>query len=225
MAGPDVATDPFLKPVGGTITSATIAPTQTTVSAAPAIALEPLVNPVELTQHFDVPATPDVVFALFQDPERVIACLPGARLTAPSDGKTIAADLSIKLGPISATFAGTGAISSNPATRSGVIEGQGVDGKSSTRVRAQLSYRLTGNAEGTTTHVTADVAYVLQGPLAQISRGSIARDFAGRMTETFAANLAASLAGTPPIEPKPLDAGSLLFALLKGWFGRLFGPK
>jgi carbon-monoxide dehydrogenase small subunit len=228
IAEPEVIADPFLRASGRSTSvsdrggSATPAQSAAAQSAA---AFELLVDPVELVQYFDVPAAPDVVFALFQDPARVIACLPGARLTEPSDGKTIAAELGVKLGPMTARFAGTGAISSDPETHSGVIDGRGVDGRSATRVRARLVYRLEPAADATATRVTAEVSYVLQGPLAQISRGSIARDLAGRMTETFAANLAASLTGAPAPDAKPLDAGSLFFALVKGWFGRLFGHR
>jgi len=227
MAGPDVTTDPFMRASGRSVaanspSSRSVIPVEPATDIA---AFEPLVDPVELVQHFDVPAGPDVVFALFQDPARVIACLPGARLTEPSDRKTIVAELSVKLGPMSAKFAGVGAISSDPTTYSGVIDGRGVDGRSATRVRARLVYRLEPVADATATRVTAEVTYVLQGPLAQISRGSIARDLASRMTETFAANLAASLSGAPAPEGKPLDAGSFLFALVKGWFRRLFGSR
>jgi carbon-monoxide dehydrogenase small subunit len=218
--GPAIA-DPFLRPTGAATTIREVAVPAVETSARSEIALEPLVDPVELTQVFDVPASPDMVFALFQDPARVMACLPGARLSAPSDGKTIDAELTIKLGPISATFAGTGTIMSEAENRSGVIEGRGVDGRSATRVRARLVYRLEPDEEST--RVTVDVAYVLQGPLAQISRGSIARDLADRITQTFAANLARSFTGGATEAPRPLDAGKLVWMVLKGWLQRLFG--
>jgi carbon-monoxide dehydrogenase small subunit len=57
-----------------------------------------------------------------------------------------------------------------------------------------------------------------------MSRGIIARDLAGRLTRSFADNLAAALAGGEPAqEVRPLDAGSLVWAMLKGWVSRLFG--
>ncbi len=73
-----------------------------------------------------------------------------------------------------------------------------------------------------TVHV--DVAYELKGPLAQMSRGTIARDLAGRVTRSFAENLAAALSGRePPQEARPLDGGALVWAVLRGWVARLFG--
>jgi carbon-monoxide dehydrogenase small subunit len=184
----------------------------------------PLRNPVELVEAFEVPARREEVWALFQDPARVIACLPGARLAAPSDGRSINAEMVVKLGPMQAAFGGNGIIIADPDNWSGTIHGRGVDTRSASRVQARLGYRLEEIAGGAGTQVRVEVAYVLQGPLAQMSRGTIARDLAARLTAAFAANLAAALKGeAPAVASAPLDAGSLLLAMAKGWLKRLFG--
>ena len=186
-------------------------------------AREPLRNPVELVEAFDVPAPRRDVWALFQDPARVIACLPGARLVAPSDGRSIAAEMVVKLGPMQAAFGGAGIIIADHDNWSGTIHGRGVDARSASRVQARLAYRLEEIADGAGTRVRVEVAYVLQGPLAQMSRGAIARDLAARLTAAFAANLGAALRGEAPVTSSaPLDAGSLLLAVLKGWLKRVF---
>jgi carbon-monoxide dehydrogenase small subunit len=193
-------------------------PQQTTVS------LEPLRNPVELAEQFRVPAAPATVWAFFQQPDKVIACLPGARLVVPSDGRSLEAEMIVKLGPMQAAFRGTALLAADPATRTGTIHGQGVDTRSASRVRALLAYRLDAVEGGTATDVHVDVAYELKGPLAQMSRGTIARDLAGRVTRSFAENLAAALSGRePPQEARPLDGGALVWAVLRGWVARLFG--
>ncbi|MBS7545877.1 xanthine dehydrogenase family Fe-S subunit [Ancylobacter oerskovii] len=187
---------------------------------------EPLHNPVELGESFEVPAPRATVWALFQSPEQVIACLPGARLTAPSDGRSLAAEMVVKLGPMQAAFGGTGRIVADPASWSGVIDGRGVDSRSATQLRARLAYRLdeAGEAPREATRVTVEVAYVMQGPLAQMSRGAIARDLAARLTQSFAANLAAHLKGEAPVAANAsLDAGALAWSVVKGWLARLFG--
>lgn len=198
------------------------------IDAAPLAAVdvlpEPLRNPVELVEEFDVPAPREKVWALFQEPARVIACLPGARLAAPSDGRSINAEMVVKLGPMQAAFGGTGIIIADPQNWSGTIHGRGVDTRSASRVQARLGYRLEEIAAGAGTRVSVEVAYVLQGPLAQMSRGAIARDLAARLTAAFAANLGAALKGEAPAGASaPLDAGSLLLAMVKGWLKRLFG--
>ncbi|MFK8251343.1 2Fe-2S iron-sulfur cluster-binding protein [Ancylobacter terrae] len=193
------------------------------VEPAPTGETGDLTGAVELVEIFRVPASRPEVWAFFQDPAKVVACLPGARLTAPSDGRHIAAEMAVKLGPIQAAFGGAGTLIADPATWSGRIDGQGVDRRSASRVRARLNYVLETIDETSQTQVRVDVAYALTGPLAQMSRGALARDLAGRMTAAFAANLAAALKGDPvPAAPAPLDAGSLVFAMISDWFGRVF---
>jgi carbon-monoxide dehydrogenase small subunit len=188
------------------------------------VSAEPLLNPVKLAEHFRVPAEPAAVWAFFQQPDKVIACLPGARLVAPSDGRSLEAEMAVKIGPMQAAFRGTALLAADADSRAGTIRGQGVDARSASRVRAQLVYRLITAEEGRATDIHVDVAYELKGPLAQMSRGIIARDLAGRLTRSFADNLAAALAGGEPAqEVRPLDAGSLVWAMLKGWVSRLFG--
>ncbi|QJP13392.1 2Fe-2S iron-sulfur cluster binding domain-containing protein [Starkeya sp. ORNL1] len=191
-----------------------------------AVSLEPLRNPVELVEQFRVPADAATVWAFFQQPDKVIACLPGARLVAPSDGRSLEAEMLVKLGPMQAAFRGAALLAADPATRTGTINGQGVDTKGASRVRAMLTYRLDAVEGGTATDVHVDVAYELKGPLAQMSRGTIARDLAGRITRSFAENLAAALSGAAlPEQARSLDAGSLAWSMLKGWMARLFGRR
>ena len=222
---PPVYYSPLAFPVSPTHVAAGAPDIERARDAAPeaAFVAEELRNPVELVQEFDVPAPRQQVWELFQDPARVIACLPGARLSAPSDGRNIAAEMVVKLGPIQAAFGGTGVIASDPANWTGTIDGRGVDQRSATRVQARLVYRLEEAEGGAATHVRVDVAYVLQGPLAQMSRGALARDLATRMTAAFAVNLGAAMKGEPaPAQSAPLDAGSLVFSMIRDWLSRLF---
>ncbi len=190
--------------------------------ALPEPTFEALRNPVTLDQVFAVPAPRETVWSYLTVPERVVACLPGARLTAPSDGRLIRAEMAVKLGPLQATFGGSGVMATDLATWSGSIEGAALDRRSATRAQARLSFHLDADDPEATT-VRVAVAYALQGPLAQMSRGALARDLAGRLTETFAANLAAVIAGVGPAAQGPtLDAGALLLGVLKGWLARVF---
>ncbi|MBS9477994.1 xanthine dehydrogenase family Fe-S subunit [Ancylobacter radicis] len=225
LVAPPLYASPLTLPVPPTSRIGIIEP-QKAPAAAPedaAFTIEPLRNPIEIVQEFDVGAPRATVWALFQDPARVIACLPGASLSEPSDGRSLKAEMRVKLGPMQAAFGGVGQISADPSTWSGAIDGRGVDARSATRVQARLVYRLEEKSENGT-HVCVDVAYVLQGPLAQMSRGAIARDLAARLTGAFAANLDGAVkGGVLAPQAAPLDAGSLVLSLLKGWLARLFG--
>ncbi len=217
---------PLALPEAGTLAAAGRAAPSTEAAAAPAPGLdikplETLNNPVRLEQRFTVPAAVEAVWDVFQRPEAVVACLPGARLVGPSDGTRFEAEMTVKLGPMQAAFRGAGTIAADPARHTGILRGQGVDSRSASRVQAELTYRL--EPAGAATMVEVDIAYALQGPLAQMSRGAIARDLAGRLTAAFAENLAAALSGSPaPPAAAPLDGGRLLLAMAKDWLGRLF---
>ena len=62
----------------------------------------------------------------------------------------------------------------------------------------------------------------LAGPLAQFGRTSLVQDFVSRLTAQFARNVEAALAGSTAA-PKQLDAGGMLWAVVKAWLARIFG--
>ena len=71
------------------------------------------------------------------------------------------------------------------------------------------------------TRVRLEVIYSLQGPLAQVSWGALARDLAGRITRNFAYNVDSVLRGTTPAEGGPLPVAALAWAALKAWLSGL----
>ena len=56
-----------------------------------------------IENEFDVAATPDEVYALMLDPERVATCLPGAEVTGKNDDGSYNAQATVKLGPVKMT--------------------------------------------------------------------------------------------------------------------------
>src|SRR5262249_12790883 len=123
--------------------------------------------------------------------------------------------LRVKLGPMSASFAGTATVERDDAAKSGVIRGAGTDTGSRSRTRGEVRYRLLPEGSGTRVGIT--VEYDLQGPLAQFSRSGLAREFGGRIVAEFAGNLNAALgAGAAPrAQPASLNVLALLWAALK----------
>jgi carbon-monoxide dehydrogenase small subunit len=205
---------------------------------APAAAMEMLGPAREegmttLEQSFVVRHRRGVVWRFMEDVERVAACMPGAALTEPVRDGHIAGRIAVKLGPMSASFAGAGTMALDQAAYRGVIEGSGRDRRSATRARGRVAYRLLEEAGGAATRVEVEVAFALAGPLAQFSRGGIVSDLAGRLSAAFAENLQARLdaaaGGAPAPEPAAarLDAGgllvSVLWARIKALAAALFG--
>src|SRR5258708_16962931 len=63
---------------------------------------------MEIEQSFTVPYPRDAVWACFHDTSGIVACLPGASLSAPPEGTLLKLAMQVKLGPIIAAFAGYG---------------------------------------------------------------------------------------------------------------------
>jgi uncharacterized protein len=173
---------------------------------------------MQLEQGFALPTAPAVAWPLFRNIELLVECLPGASLTGPAEAGVWPMRLDVKLGPISAAFAGSGGASFDDGTHSGRFEGSATDKRTNSRVKGLASFSL--RAEGTGSWVQVEVDYTLTGTLAQFSRGGLVRDLAAAMTEQFAANLSARLQAQPaaqvetPPPAAPLDAGGLLKTLL-----------
>jgi aerobic carbon-monoxide dehydrogenase small subunit len=186
-------------------------------------ALEP--GWTRLAESFDVDRPPDEVWALLGDVPRVASCLPGAVLEG-SDGGILKGRMQVRLGPISAAFAGTATHERDAAARVGILAGNGADQRGNSRVRGRVAYRLVAENDGRTTRVALTLDFLLQGMLAQFSRSGLVKDLVGRMVRDFAANLAAQLASgsaavAAPAAP-PLRAGSLLWRVIWARFKALF---
>jgi carbon-monoxide dehydrogenase small subunit len=175
---------------------------------------------VRLSQSFVLEHSREAVWALMSDPEGVAACLPGARLDGPPQDGNIAGRIEVRLGPIGASFRGTGTVEQVPAEYRQVIEGHGADRKSGSRVSGSVEYRLsacTGPSGGNATRVDVVIGYALTGLLAQIGRSGLARDLAQRIGETFAQNIDARLrAPSGTAAPRvQLSALALIWATMR----------
>ncbi len=172
---------------------------------------------MEIEQRFTVPYSREAVWTCFHDTPGIVACLPGASLTAPPDNGALKLAMTVKLGPIVASFAGDGQMMLDEAAYRGSVSGGGVDRKSASRVKGEAAFSLDETTPGET-RVDVKVDYSIAGSLAQFSRGGIVKELATRMTEAFAANLKAKLdqavieapvvASEPSVEVEALAAVS-----------------
>jgi uncharacterized protein len=172
---------------------------------------------MEIEQTFTVPYSREAVWTCFHDTPGIVACLPGASLTAPPDNGALKLAMTVKLGPIVASFAGDGKMMLDEAAYSGSVSGGGVDRKSASRVKGEAAFSLDETTPGET-RVNVKVDYSIAGSLAQFSRGGIVKELATRMTAAFAANLKAKLdqaaieapvvASEPSVEVEALAAVS-----------------
>jgi carbon-monoxide dehydrogenase small subunit len=206
----------------------TVAPGVTALAApvkpaAPAGVLEP--GWTRLTDSFAVAQPIDIVWAMFADLPRMIACMPGASL-GPVEGPVLHGRMQVQLGPINAAFAGTAEVARDDAAKRGVVSGAGGDGKGRSRARGRVIYHLTQTADGAQTQVALTLEFVLQGALAQFGRSGLVKDLVGRLVRQFADNLARSLADPSHAAPAPASLGlagmiwGAVTARIRAWFGR-----
>lgn len=153
---------------------------------------------MEIQQSFTVPFPPALVWRCFKDVEGIVACLPGAALTAPPENGQLKLSMTVKLGPIVAAFAGDGSMALDDALMQGSLTGSGNDRKSGSRVKGEAMFSLHDAGDEAATRVDVKVDYAIAGSLAQFSRGGIVRELAERLTSAFSDNLRSKLEAENP---------------------------
>src|SRR5262245_45822825 len=88
----------------------------------------------QLSQQFVLEHPQPAVWALLSDVASLARCVPGLRLDGKPEGERVAGSLDIKLGPITARFAGEGRLRLSAAEQRLAVEGRGVDRKGGSNV-------------------------------------------------------------------------------------------
>jgi carbon monoxide dehydrogenase subunit G len=155
--------------------------------------------PMEISKTFVVNAPAEAVWGLLTDPQRVARCLPGAAITNQVDEQTHAGTITVKVGPVAATYKGTMRFERlDAATRTAeiVAAGQDVRGKGGADMR-MTSRLVEREAGGTEVAISSQVN--VMGILAQFGRGMI-QDVSDQMFDKFVAAVRAELE-TPAVTP------------------------
>jgi len=161
-------------------------------------------------------ASPGVAWAALSDLRRVASCVPGAQIDSV-DGDRVTGRVTLALGPIRASFAGTGQVSLHEASQMGRLRGGGRDGAS--RAEGEVVWTVAPGPRGGS-DVTVRLCWRLTGPLAQFGRAALVRDVVRRVARDFARNLDPIVAGEALLPARPVGLFAMLWALLKA---RLFG--
>jgi carbon monoxide dehydrogenase subunit G len=161
---------------------------------------------MEISKSFVVKAPAAAVWSFLTDPVRVARCLPGAAITNQVDERTHAGTITVKVGPVAATYKGTMRFERlDPAARTAEIVASGQDmrgkGGADMRMTSTLIERAPGETEVT---ITSQVN--VMGILAQLGRGMI-QDVSDQMFGTFVAAARAELEKPDaPVSAAPSDA-------------------
>jgi carbon monoxide dehydrogenase subunit G len=161
----------------------------------------------DIAKSFVVRAPTAKVWDFLTDPARVARCLPGAAVTGQVDERTHAGTITVKVGPVAATYKGTLRFERlDPAARSAeiVASGQDVRGKGGAELR--MTSTVAERAPNETEVAIASQVNVM-GVLAQFGSRMI-QDVGDRLFETFVTAARAQLEeeGEPAAAPEPVAA-------------------
>lgn len=159
---------------------------------------------MELENTFVVPADIDTAWDTLIDVESIAPCMPGATLTS-FDGEEFAANVKVKLGPVTMNFAGTGRfVSKDKDAYVAVIDATGKETKGAGTAGATITATLTPEGPSST-RATIVTDLTVTGKAAQFGRGVMA-DVSKRLITQFASNLEQVIAGRNASVPAPADA-------------------
>jgi carbon monoxide dehydrogenase subunit G len=139
---------------------------------------------MEITKSFDVNAPADAVWAFLTDPYRVARCLPGAALTEKIDDATYAGTITVKVGPVTASYRGKMHFDRlDPEAKEAEISASGQETKGKGGADMRMKSRVVPKGPASTeVTVVSDVNVV--GVLAQFGRGMI-QDVSDQLFQKF----------------------------------------
>jgi carbon monoxide dehydrogenase subunit G len=164
---------------------------------------------MEFDNGFTVDAPVAEVWDAMLDIERVAPCLPGAQVLERTSDDTYKVSIKVRLGPVSMTYRGEVEIAEADAdARTAVLRARAKEARGQGTADATAQLRLSDDAGRTRGEMHTDVA--ISGRAAAMGQGVIA-DVSAKLIDTFAANLAAMLAGPAPVA-EATDVASAVMA-------------
>jgi uncharacterized protein len=160
---------------------------------------------MEMTNQFSVAAPPDKAWAVLTDIERIAPCLPGAELKDVK-GDEYHGVVKIKVGPITAQYAGTATmVERDDTARRAVLRAEGRDTRGQGNASATVTATLQPEGDGTLVTVATDLQ--ITGKVAQFGRGVLA-DVSAKLMDQFAANLQKDVLSSEEAAPAASGNGS-----------------
>jgi len=180
---------------------------------------------MKITHEFEVARPVETVWTFFQDVPAVAQCLPGAELLETKEDGTQVGKVSVKLGPLSAMFEGEATVTADEASKSGTIDGKGVDRRGGSRGQVKVLYELAAADQGTKVNIDADIT--LSGAAAQFGRTGLINEMSSRIIGEFVQCVEGKLAAGTAEEAAAVTAGevkgfTLFIQSVIAWFKRLF---
>jgi uncharacterized protein len=168
-----------------------------------------------ITKSFHVDQGISEVWANLNDPEKVVACVPGASLTEKIDDNTYKGAVDLKFGPVKASYGGTITFTKrDEAAHQMSLKGTGTDTKGKGGAEMNMTGTLSQKDTGTNVDISMDVS--ITGMLAQFGSRLI-NDVSNQVFDQFVNNFKSQLAGKEI--DRTLSASSMVGGVVKGIFG------
>jgi uncharacterized protein len=162
---------------------------------------------IPIEKRFLIKAPAAAVWDFLTDPVKVASCLPGAAITGKLDDQTWGGTMSVKVGPVTASYRGKLRFERlDAAAREAEIAASGQEtrgkGGADMRMKSRVVERAPGETEVT---VSSDVNVV--GVLAQFGRGMI-QDVSDQIFLKFTEGMRRQLEGGGAAEAAPAPASA-----------------
>lgn len=126
---------------------------------------------ITVKEQFEVDVPVEEAWAYFEDPPRVVPCLPGAELDKVVDDNTYQGKIGLQVGPVRAQFDGTVHIEEkDPEAHKMTLVARGTQQGAAGRAEAHVDFKLVSSGESTT-EVTVEAEVSISGRLAQLGGG------------------------------------------------------
>lgn len=154
-----------------------------------------------------IKAPRETVYEALNDPEVLRQCIPGCQTLEKASDTQMSATVALKVGPVSAKFAGEVELSNLNPPESYTITGSGKGGAAGF-AKGGADVKLVDNGDGTTT-LHYDVNADIGGKLAQLGArliDSTAKKLSGEFFKTFGEIVEAKASAAPAAAPEPVAA-------------------
>lgn len=177
---------------------------------------------MDMSDSRTIAAPREVVWAALNDPEVLRASIPGCESVEKTSDTEMQAKVTLKIGPVKASFKGNVTLSDIDPPNGYTITGEGTGGAAG-HAKGSAVVRLEEEGENTILHY--DVKAQVGGKIAQLG-GRLIDATAKKLAGEFFQRFSDVVAPPPEEEGAPLEIeGVDTGEKKKGWFGKMFSKK
>ena len=196
---------------------------------------------VSLSKQYPLDVHVDQAWTILRDLKAVASCMPGADLTEQVDAQSYKGTVKVKVGPASAQFGGlVEVLEIDEAAKRMVLRGKGAD-KGGSSASMDLTATIESTPDGKSV-LLGDAKVIVNGKFAQFGGRmmvQVSDVILGQFVDHFRASASSVvLEGAPskvsegeaaapasPHRQTELNGLAILWSLIKGWLGGLFGSR